>query len=79
MITIPYIFENNIITLERELTKDEALTVTSRSINATDYVYYQGDEMPEPEPLTENLDLKDADVDSLTNDFIEKLKIRLGI
>lgn len=78
MIKIPYILKDGVITLERELTKEEGESVTSKTIDATDYNYWQGDEPPEIIDVSEKLDLSAADIDSLTDEQVQKLKIRLN-
>jgi actin-related protein len=51
MIIIKYIqLENGVNAPERELTKNEQLTVTSTLLNGVDAIYYQGDE-PFREPI----------------------------
>lgn len=73
MITLAKILQDGILVVERELTEEESLTVTS-TVDKTNYViYYQGDE---PQYLTESLDkLKEArikDIDAKTNSIINR-------
>ena len=55
MIVIKLIDNGGFLAPERELTKEERLTVTSTLFNGVDAIYYQGDE-PIVEQTDENIE-----------------------
>ena len=84
MITIKGIIVEGRNTMERALTEKELETVTGSLFDGVNFIFYTGDNpLKEPkeyvQPLEEKVDLSNIDIDSLTDEQIQKLKSRFGL